>query len=112
MPTTRVLYRQSSVETRLSPIHLSEEDESDDENPKVVFMKKKTSGADIDKENFADELQKKLVMGSKDPGNTNKLVNELVDTNVYAKEIEKEVQMFKEDEFSEIGSIKGLFLNI
>lgn len=51
-PSCTVLYRQSSLETRLSPIDLSEEQDSDEEhqceiiNPKIVDVKYKTPPSD------------------------------------------------------------------
>lgn len=45
-PSSKILYRQSSVETRLSPVHLSDEDTSDEENviPKIIDYKLKPFG--------------------------------------------------------------------
>lgn len=45
-PLCNVLYRQSSLETRLSPIHLTDEESSDEEEnvePKIVDCKIKAS---------------------------------------------------------------------
>lgn len=72
-PVCSILYRQSSIETRLSPAHLSEEDSSDDNQdeestvPKVVDYKLKNVEINSDQadslrdEKFCSDLETKKV---------------------------------------------------
>lgn len=57
-PVCNILYRQSSIETRLSPVHLSDDGSSDDDSddkvstvPKVVDYKLKPGANDPDQAN-------------------------------------------------------------
>lgn len=66
-PITQVLYRQSSLETRLSPVHLSEESsDSNDEvenissKPKIVDVKFKTPFPQRTEEEEEEESQDKV----------------------------------------------------
>lgn len=75
-PSCKILYRQSSLETRLSPIHLSEnsssesedEGEKDEKAPKIVECKPKLEKGNDSKNNhkakvdsqFKEELRQKL----------------------------------------------------
>lgn len=70
-PVQRLLFRQSSLETRLSPVHLSEDSGSDTEEvskPKIVDVIRKSSqssetlpASDENKKvNFKDEEKNKM----------------------------------------------------
>lgn len=92
MPVQRCLYRQSSVETRLSPANLSEEelsdsDSADESSPKIVNILLKQSP------DFLSELQnvqrEQNLKGSADPKsarpNTSKHnMNDKITSDIYA----------------------------
>lgn len=79
-PVCNTLYRQSSIEIRLSPAHLSDGDISDDndnenEKPKIVDVKfKKSQDCSDEKGEFKKNLETKLVLElNKNSGKTNLL---------------------------------------
>ncbi|KAJ8970614.1 hypothetical protein NQ314_001149 [Rhamnusium bicolor] len=96
-PECRVLYRQSSLETRLSPVHLSEESnsESDDDEKKInrnivqseientqsniITPLSSRKCNTIEKMKFQEELGKKLKLNMSLP--QNKLTNKNVNNN-------------------------------
>lgn len=66
-PICKILYRQSSLETRLSPVNLAEENDSEDENncenrnPKIVQVVPKLAPVIIDKKDIETESNVKKI---------------------------------------------------
>ncbi|CAG9861817.1 unnamed protein product [Phyllotreta striolata] len=127
-PTCEILFRQSSVETRLTPVRLSEEEDDDDEDerdqlPKIVGFKKKpiicdVSDTNVDKPNeettntkrtdlrgFQDELKAKIELRmSKGPA-----VPQRVSSTLSVKRDPEKIESASEEnqEYS-VGTLKAL----